>query len=395
MERRELLMAGAALGAAGLALAGTSTPAAAAGVNGPNIFDYGAVGDGSTDDSAAFSRALAAAASQNLIITVPARTYAIKNTITWTSSGTTSGIPWGLYCQGAYLLSKITNGADVMKLTVQNSDNVRYLRISGGLKILGSGSDGSGLHLYCPNSTAYFYHALLEGIAIEGCGQHGLFFEGNVFETAITNCWFLNNRQNGATFACTTAGICSAITCTNCFFAQNLNYGMAATIIGAQYGGTTDVRVVGGYCRDNKSYGFYYNNGISGGATLFQVGFENNCTSLKPGDPNGAHVYALVGMNMLYCTGYNEYGGATNLLKGYFVNGSCLENCGQGAGAAMAATGKSRLISLGGTSGATVLMRNSGGGIDNSSGSPVRWVAEYCNGPSPKGNLNPLGIVTS
>src|SRR5262249_16805722 len=154
-------------------------------------------------------------------------------------------------------------------------------------------------------------------------------------------------------------------------FNSNGQYGMAATIIGQQYGGTTDVRVIGGYCRENMSYGFYYNNGISGGASLYQVGFENNCKSLQPGDPNGAHVYALVSMNMQSCTGYNEYGGATNLLKGYFVNGSNMLNCGQSAGGAMAATGKSRLISLGGTSSATVLMDTCGGGIDNSSGSPV------------------------
>jgi hypothetical protein len=394
MERRELLMAGAALGAAGLALAGTSAPAAAAtSTTGPTIFDYGAVGDGVTDDSAAFSRAIAAAAAQGLIVTVPARAYAIKNTISWSSTGDTQGIPWGLNCQGAYLISKIFNGSDVIRLTCNN--NVRYMRITGGLKILGSGSDGSGLHLYCPSGTAYFYNATIEGVAIEYCGQHGLFFEGNVFETAVSNCWFQNNKQNGATFAHSGAGICSAITCINCYFNSNLQYGMAATVIGQQYGGTTDVRVIGGYCRENNSYGFYYNNGISGGASLFQVGFENNCKNLAPGDPNGAHVYALVSMNMLYCTGYDEYAGATNLLKGYFVNTSYLDNCGQGSGGTMASTGKSRLISLGGTSGASVIMRNCGGGIDNSSGSPVQWVSQFCSGPSPKGNLNPLGTVTS
>ena len=38
-------------------------------------------------------------------------------------------------------------------------------------------------------------------------------------------------------------------------------------------GGAADIRVYGGYCRENKSYGFYYNNGTSPGACIQQVGF--------------------------------------------------------------------------------------------------------------------------
>src|SRR5258708_18214986 len=73
---------------------------------------------------------------------------------------------------------------------------------------------------------------------------------------------------------------------------------MAAVNFDADYGGTTDVRVYGGYCRENQSYGFYYNNGTSGGAAITQVGFENNCKSLAPGDANGAHVYGMVAMQL-------------------------------------------------------------------------------------------------
>src|SRR6266851_3404707 len=104
MERSDILVAGVALGAASLAVAATSQSAQAQ----------------------VSSKPLAAAASQNLIVNVPSRVYAIKNTISWTSSGDTGGVPWGLNCQGATLKSLIVNGGDVIRLTVTNNNNVRY-----------------------------------------------------------------------------------------------------------------------------------------------------------------------------------------------------------------------------------------------------------------------------
>lgn len=392
MDRRGFLWAGATVAAGGIpGVSRVARAATTASRANPSIFDFGAKGDGVTDDSAAFSKALEIAASQSKIVVVPGFTYAIAQPITFVSTANV-GQPWGLECHGATLLSKITTGKDVMTLTSDNT--VRYFRLTGGLKISGSGSDGNGLHIVALSNKVFFYNAIIEGLSIERVGKHGLVFEGNVFESMILNSYFQDCKQNGATFAQSKGGVVSAINLVGCFFNQNGAIGMAATNFDGSYGGTTDVRVYGGYCRDNQSYGFYYNNGTNG-AAIEQVGFENNCRSLKPGDPNGAHVYALVNMKMRDCNGYNMYGGATYLLRGWFASLTVLDGCGQAAGGAMAATGKSRLIQVNGNSSGHVLLRACSGGIDVVVGTGCTWQAQNCTGPSPLGDLNVHGTVAS
>jgi hypothetical protein len=263
--------------------------------------------------------------------------------------------------------------------------------MTGALKIQGSGSESDGLHIYALSGSIFFYNAMIDGLSIEGVGGDGLVFEGNVFETTIMNSYFQDCGKNGATFAQSKGGVCSAILVVGCYFNQNGNYGLCATTFDGVYGGTTDVRVYGGYCRDNQSYGFFYNNGTSGG--IEQVGFENNCKSMGPGSPNGAHVYGLVAVLMRACSGYNEYGGATYLLNGWFSGLTYLEGCGQGAGGAMAQTGKSRLLNVNGSGAGHVLMVACNGGIDVAGGTGCTWEARNCTGTSPLGPLNIRGTL--
>ena len=363
-----------------------STPAAAATTTtSPTVFNFGAVGDGSTDDSNAFNLALAASASKGLMVTVPAANYAIKKPITWTSAGNV-GLNWGLNCQGASLISHITGGQDVIKLVSNNT--VRYFNLTGGLTIVGSGQDGNGLHLVCLGSAIYFYNNTISNLSVEGVGANGLLFEGNVFESVVSNSYFQNSGQSGAVFAQSKGGVCSAINVISCFLNQNGQYGLCCTNYDSQYGGTTDVRVYGGYCRDNQSYGFYYNNGTAGSSCIEQVGFENNCRSLAPGNQNGAHVYALCTMTLRNVGGFNEPGGATYLLRGYFTGLTTLDGCVQAAGGAMAATGQSALVQVNGSSSGFVLMRACSGNVVAVSGTPCGWSAQNGQGTSPRGTLN-------
>jgi hypothetical protein len=393
MDRRGFVAA-AAGAATSLALinsarsAPAETPASHASLS---IFDFGAVGDGETDDSAAFNKALETAAREGRTVLVPGRTYAIARPIAWVSTNHV-GQAWGLQCQGARLLSKLTKGETILSLTSKHT--VRYFRLVGGLTITGTGSDGNGLHINCPGNSAFFYNATLEGLSIERTGIHGLLFEGNVFESAILTSFFQDCKKHGATFAHSHGGVCSAINVIGCFFNQNGEYGLCATNFDGPYGGTTDVRVYGGYCRDNQSYGFYYNNGTGAGC-LEQVGFENNCRSLKPGDTQGAHIYGLNAMQLRYCAGYNEYGGATYLLRGWFQNLTVLEGCTQAAGGAVGATGKSRLVQVNGSEKGHVVVSRSGGGIDVVDGTHCTWSAANCTGPSPRGDLDIRGVVSS
>jgi hypothetical protein len=391
MQRRSLLAAGSALAAAGMA--GSGTPASAVVTTTkaqPSIFDFGAKGDGITDDSAAFNAALNSAATKGQVIVVPSFTYAIANPIKYNSSADAVQ-PWGLAGQGATLFSKIANGSDVVSLTSNNT--VRYFTLSG-MKIRCTGSDGNGLHISALSPSVYFYNSKIDGLSVEGAGKHGLLLEGDVFESSISNSYFQDCKQNGATFAQSHNGVCSAISIVNCYFNQNGASGLVCTNFDGQYGGTTDVRVYGGYCRDNQQYGFYYNNGTNG-AAIEQVGFENNCKMLSPGDPNGAHVYGLSAMKMRDCNGYNMYGGATYLLRGWFNGLTILDGCNQAAGGAMAATGLSRLVQVNGSNTGNVLMNGCTGGVDIVAGTSCTWQAVNCSGPSPSGALNIRGTVVS
>ena len=395
LPRRGFMMRGGAIAAAGLATTiGAQQASAAIGTPkvGPSIFDFGAAGDGITDDSAAFTQALQSAATNGVMVRVPSYTYAIANPIVF-SSTMNVGTTWGFECEGAHLISKITQGSDVISLT--SNHTVRYFRLAGGITITGSGLDGNGLHLFAPGGAYYLYNATIEGLSVEGVGGHGLLFEGNVFESVITNSFFQDCKKNGATFAQSKGGVCSAISVISSFFNQNGNYGLCATNFDATYGGTTDVRVYGGYCRDNQSYGFYYNNGTAGTTCIEQVGFENNCRSLQPGDPSGAHVYGQSSMFLRNCGGYNEYGGATYLLRGWFSGLTYLDSCAQAAGGAMGATGAAGLVQVNGNSSGHVLMTGCHGNIAVVSGTSCTWEAQNCSGSSPKGALSIKGTASS
>ena len=395
MDRRSFLTRGSGIAVAGVAataaLTGNSARAAAAGTkNTPTVFDFGAVGDGSTDDSDAFSKALQSAAQSGMVVIVPSAVYAIGKTIGFWSQGDV-GAAWGLQCQGATLLSRIGNGQDVMQL--ESRHTVRYFRLTGGLSIKGTGSDGNGIHVVAYGADKYFYNFLIDGLSVEGAGLSGALFEGDVFEFTVANSYFQDNKFNGMTLANAKGGVVSTVNLTNCFFNQNANIGMACVDFDSQWGGPTDVRVYGGYARDNRNYGFWYNNG-TGQAAIHQVGFENNCRGLSPGDPNGAHVFAYVSMKMRDCAGYNQGGGATYLLRGWFNAPVVLDGCTQGAGAAMAATGASRLMHIDGTQGGNVLMTGSNGGFTTQAGCGVTWQAQGCTGPSPVGNLDVTRTVS-
>lgn len=390
MDRRSFLTAGSGLAVAGAAAVTlASKPAQAAARIAPTVFDFGAVGDGNTDDSAAFIKALQWSATNGGLVTVPPNTYAIAKTIRWDSKGDT-GVLWGLNGQGAILRSKITDGSDIMALYSWNT--VRYFKMSG-ISIQGTQSDGNGIHIAAQGQFVFFNNILIDSVSVERAGKDGIVFEGDVFEFTMSNSWFQDNKGNGCTFAQSHNGVISSVNVNGCYFNQNGNIGMACVNWDSQYGGPTDVRVYGGYARNNQSYGFYFNNGTGGGG-ITHVGFENNCMKLQPGDPNGAHVYALTGMKMRDCFGYDENGGATYLLKGWFMNAVFMDGCGQGAGAQMASTGKARLMYIDGQSSCHVYLNESDGGFDVASGKGVTWEAKNCTGPSPWGNLNGGGTMT-
>src|SRR5258708_8306475 len=131
-------------------------------------------------------------------------------------------------------------------------------RLTGGLSIQCNGSEGNGLHILALSPTVYFAAFVIDGLSVQGAGQHGCLLEGDVFECAISNCYFMDNKQNGMTLAQSHKGIISSVNVMNCLFSQNGNIGMACVNFDGPHGGPTDVRVYGGYAPDNWSYGLFY-----------------------------------------------------------------------------------------------------------------------------------------
>ena len=89
MDRRNFFTAGAvATAAAGLATVGATGSAQASATGLTTIYDFGAKGDGSTDDGPAFNAALQWAAQNMRQVLVPGAVYAIRTPIAWASQST-------------------------------------------------------------------------------------------------------------------------------------------------------------------------------------------------------------------------------------------------------------------------------------------------------------------
>lgn len=401
MDRRSFLTAGSGLAAsAGAGAASLARPAyAATAVQTPTVFDFGAVGDGRTDDSGAFAKAIAASYTGIGPILVPTATYLIGRTVSFTTNAHCS-TPWGLVGQGATLKSAITNGGDVIQLNAGLGTDrggtpwqARYLWLTG-LNIDGTGKDGHGIEVIAEDGYKQdFYNCAFRQLVIQNMGGDGMVLNGNVFESSIDACFF---EQNTNGLSCMhnyknpkAIGVCSSISISNSYFIKNRNYGLQCGAIGATYGGCTDVTVVGGYFRGNGSYGAYWLNGMS--RAMQNVGFEVNCMNLKPNDPKGAHVYAGVSANLDNCTGWNNGGGSTYLLRGYFTRPTSLTRCAHNWEGAPADQSQLGLVRIGGTSAGFVVMQQCSGNVFCESNNAAHWRAVNCSGDSPLGLLDPYG----
>ena len=400
MDRRSLLRGGMV----GLAAAAAAIPAADADATlcrGKTILDYGAKGDGVTDDSGAFAKAIAASYAGIGPVLVPAATYLIGRTVSFTTDAHCS-TPWGLVGQGATLQSAITNGDGVIRLhagTGRDKNGIpwqaRYLWLTG-LNVNGTGRDGHGIELIAENGQRQcFYNCAFRQLVIQNLGGDGMVLNGNVFETAIDACFF---EQNTNGLSCmhnysdrSAVGVCSSISVSNSYFIKNRNYGLQCGAIGSTDGGCTDVTVVGGYFRGNGSYGAYWNNGMS--RAMQNVGFEVNCANLEANDPNGAHVYAGASAHLDNCTGWNNAGGSTYLLRGYFMAPSSLTRCAHNWEGAPSDPDRLGLIRIGGAPAGFVLMNQCAGNVFCDRNNAAHWRSVNCSGGSPLGLLDLYGTT--
>ena len=322
MDRRNLLVAGAALTAAGLAGASKSTQAATgSSPTMPSVFDFGAVGNGSTDDSAAFQRALNATVGAGKFLLIPPYSYMIAKplAVTLTQNFTS---PFGIHGQGATLISGITTGRAVINIT--SNAIVRNLVVEG-FKISGYGGTGNGLVLAAPTGNVFLAQACLRDLYVEGCGGDGIRLFGNVFESNLYNCYAMDSKGNGLTIQNSDqGGVISAIRVFGGSFTQSgqcgaLLTGPASNFWAAPY----DVSFHGTYFRNNGQWGVNAINGIS---SLYHCGFENNWGSAGSVG-NGNAGISLNNFGLISgCTGAsNQF--QTGLINTYVIGRLTMMNC--------------------------------------------------------------------
>jgi hypothetical protein len=326
MDRRALLALGGAfaVGSLGRPLH-AQTPATAAATSAmPNARDFGAKGDGKTDDTAALQAALDKCFGPGGVgfLLIPPGTYVVSRTLRIAPTADITR-QTGIIGHGARLASHIADGSNILEI---NSRSTFRFLILEGLDILGSGKDGHGIYAECEHNEQYLYNICLRDIVVQGCGGDGLRMIGNVFESQLFNCYLRDNKGAGATFGHGfKSGILSAIRVMGCIFGQNGADG--AALINKCY----DVSFHGCYFLLNKENGLSAPNGCT---LLSSCGFENNHEGAADYQHGGPGLKLQNFGTLVGCTAYSRFK-QNNLIDAYVVGRLVMIGC-TGSGDAQA-----------------------------------------------------------
>lgn len=278
--------------------------------------DFGAVGDGSTDDSKALQAAFNEVfKGEGGFLLIPPGTYRVTRTLRILPAQGNMTRHSGVIAHGARFLSAIENQANVLEIVSKGT--VRFLLLEG-LDILGMGKEGHGIYVECDRSDDYLYNFCLRDIVVQGCKGDGCRMVGNVFEGQVINSYFRKNGGNGITFSHGEhGGILSSMHVFGCVFGDNSAHG--AALIRNCY----DVAFHGCYFLLNGGFGFVAENGCT---LLSNCGFENN--HMQAAD--FAHGDAAISLNsfgtLVGCTAYSIFN-QTRLLRAYITSRLTLIGC--------------------------------------------------------------------
>lgn len=327
IDRRSLFAGGAGLALLGAARVGHAAAAPSAE---PILSarDFGAVGDGVADDTAALQRVFEAAldGGEAAMIVIPPGRYRVTHPIAVTTAGRPEGNIThhaGILAQGARLISEIDDGSPVIHIEIRAV--VRYALIDG-LQIRGSGKDGHGLFVTCQTRGTYFYNFCLRDLVVEGCGGDGCRLVGNIFEGQIFNSYFRDNKGNGAVFSHGDENtVLSAVHVFGCVFGGNGINGVTLA------NGAADVGFHGCYFLLNQAYGLSAETGCT---LLSHCGFENNHMHAKDFRHGDAGIRLMVAGTLIGCTAYSIHK-QTHLIRAFVTNRLVMIGCtGDGGGGA-------------------------------------------------------------
>jgi len=275
--------------------------------------DFGAVGDGVTDDTAAIQALLDSIVADSTFVEIPPGTYKISATLNLTfTQDSTAHV--GIESHGAILQSAITDGTPLLR--VISNAVVRFFLIDG-LQIKGNGQEGHGLVMRADNQAVFLYNCCLRDVFIEGCGGDGCVMYGNIFESQLANSFFRQN-QNGLSMGNSPdGGVLSAIHLYGCVFGQNRETGCQ------MINNATDAGFHGCYFLENGTWGANCPNGFT---LMSNCGFENNWMSAGSFAAGNAGVAFQNFGNMLACSATSRHY-QTHLVNGYVTSIFSMTGC--------------------------------------------------------------------
>ncbi|MCW0234165.1 MAG: glycoside hydrolase family 55 protein [Ferrovibrio sp.] len=327
-----------------------------------SVADFGAVGDGVADDTAALQAALdRVSANGGTFIDIPPGTYKVTATLN-IAFAQDSAAHVGILSHGAILQSAITDGSPLLQ--VISNAVVRFFMIEG-LQIRGNGQEGHGLVLRADNQAVFLYNICLRDVFIEGCGGDGCQILGNIFESQIDNSFFRQNRNGLSMGNSTGGGILSAIHLYGCVFGQNREVGCLMV------NDATDAGFHGCYFLENGSWGANCPNGFT---LMSNCGFENNWMSAGSFAAGNAGVAFQNFGNMIACSATSRHY-QTHLVKGYVTSIFAMSGCFR---AGVETAGTMHLSDLSGTPGGRASIVSCNGERDYRDGFQSRTTEMAC-----------------
>jgi parallel beta-helix repeat protein len=236
-----------------------------------NVKDYGAKGDGTTDDTAAIQAAVNAVAGTGGTVLIPDGTYLV-NAVVQNSMGIRLGSSMTLsLSSGAVLQAKPNASANYAILAVYNASNVN---IVGG-SLLGernahqgtSGEYGNGISI--TNSQ----HVVIQGVTASECWGDGFYVTGNA-SSDVTLCGVVadHNRRQGLTI---TSG--TRILVQNSIFRNSAGVSPERGIdIEPNSGDAIDGVLITGCTLTNNAGGGFQCGTVASNATATNLVFDQN-----------------------------------------------------------------------------------------------------------------------
>ena len=255
-----------------------------------SVLDYGAVGNGTTNDTAAFAAAIATGKN----VFVPAGTYAVNLSITTLGAHIFGEGP------GRTTLVPFVAASPVIKIDGDAAGTfVQYCQIEE-LGIAGVGRAGHGIHIYNTSDVRGCDYIRLKNLFVAFC-NYGLYCEGRSIWNYFENCLFDFNIDG---IHVETGQAVNAWTIVNCTTNRNNRHGC--------YLYKTDVSISGmislGFYSFNSeyngqdvaqavSYGVYLNG--AQGVSFYNLSLENNGDTLTSQEGFGLYVPGPLGRGVV------------------------------------------------------------------------------------------------